>query len=81
MDATTVTLSLPTELVHNLEQIAAERQVPLDTLVAEALAQLVQSDEDYEAAKADYFSIIAKNINAGNDGKPLGPRDELYKRE
>jgi hypothetical protein len=80
MDATTITVSLPTDVLRDVERIARERKVSLDTLAAEVFSQLVRSESEYAAAKADYLAILAQNIYAGNNGKPLGPRDELYER-
>ena len=81
MEATTITVSLPTEIVRDAERIAHARNVSLDTLLAETLANLVELEQKYADAKADYLSILAKDIFAGNSGTPLGPRDDLYKRD
>jgi cytosine/adenosine deaminase-related metal-dependent hydrolase len=81
VDATSITVSLPTELLRDVERIARERNLSLDTLMAETLTNLIEFEQEYAAAKADYLSILAQDIFAGNDGKPLGPRDDLYKRE
>jgi hypothetical protein len=81
VDATTITVSLPTEIVRDVERIARKREISIDILMAEMLSQLIQFEEEYAAAKADHLSILARNIFAGNDGKSLGPRDDLYKRD
>jgi hypothetical protein len=80
MEATTITVSLPTNVLRDVERIAQERNISIDKLVTEMLAQLVRTDAEYEAAKADYFAILAQDIHAGNYGKGLGPRDDLHER-
>ncbi len=80
MDATTITLSLPTDIVRDVERIAHERNISIDRLMAELLSQLVQLDAEYTAAKEDHLSILAKNFNLGTNGKQSWSRDDLHER-
>ncbi len=80
MDATTVTVSLPTDVLRDVERIAHERKVSLDTLMAETLAQLVQFETEYAAAKADHLALLAQGFDLGTNGMRLGSRDDLHER-
>ena len=80
MDATTITLSLPTDIVQDVERIAHERNISIDRLMSEILSQLVQYEAEYAAAKADHISILVQNFNLGTNGKQSWSRDDLHER-
>lgn len=80
MDATTITVSLPTDVLGSLEQIAHERKVSVDTLVIETLANLIEDKSGYAVAKAEHLAILAQEFDLGTNGKQLGPRDDLHER-
>jgi hypothetical protein len=80
MDATSITVSLPTELLRDAEQIAQERKVSLDTLMAETLTRLIEAEKEYAAAKADYFAILEQELDSGSYGQQIGSRDDLHER-
>jgi predicted transcriptional regulator len=78
METTTVTVSLPTEIVRQVEKIAQDRHVSVETLMAETLQHLIQFEADYAAARVDSLAIMAKGFNLGTRGSPLGSRDDLH---
>jgi hypothetical protein len=80
MDATTITVSLPTDLLREAERIASERNVPLDKLMAETLTKLVEFESKYADAKANHLAILDQSFDLGTNGKRLGPRDDLHER-
>jgi hypothetical protein len=67
--------------VRDAERIARKRQVSLDTLVAERLAQFVRSEDEYAAAREDHLAILSQDINLGTHGKRTWSRDDLNERD
>ena len=80
MEITTIEVSLPTEMLHNVERIASKRNISLDKLLEEMLSQLIQHDESYAAARSDHLSIMAEGYDLGTHGKPTWTRDDLHER-
>jgi len=78
--STVIQVSLPAALAEYVERLAQERNVSVDALMADMLVKLVRWEEEYKAAKEDYFSILAQDIFAGNNSQPLESRDELHER-
>ena len=80
METTTVTVSLPTEIVQQVEKIAQNRQVSVEILMAETLQHLIQFEADYTAARADSLAMMTKGFDLGTRGLLSGSRDELHQR-
>ena len=80
MDATTITVSLPNDVLRSAERIASERNVSVDALVTEMLSQFVQSEDEYAAAREDHLSIMSQGFDLGTHGKPPWTRDDLHER-
>jgi hypothetical protein len=82
MDSTTLTISLPTNLVRKVERIAHERDISLDALLVEMLARLVygNSNEQHAAAKADHLAMLAQGFDVGTGNKPSWSCNDLRKR-
>lgn len=80
MEATTITISLPNDVLRNAERIARERNVSVDALVTEMLSQFVQSEDEYATAREDHLSIMSQGFDLGTNGKSSWTRDDLHER-
>jgi hypothetical protein len=84
-----VVLDIPKDIVRELEQIAARRQLSVSQLMTEALEVIVQHEvqhEDeykarYEAAKRRQLALLDKGLDLGTGGRSPASRDELHERQ
>lgn len=78
MDKQNVTLSLPKEILQQAKILAIQRQSSLSGLLTELLIELVESEEQYDAA-------MRRGLKQLKEARPLygdydWSRDELHER-
>jgi hypothetical protein len=76
----TVTVSLPKALHRQAKALAAERRIPLTSLLISLLERLVKDHEDYERAKRRSLAHMRKARNLGTKGRITWTRDSLHER-
>jgi hypothetical protein len=75
-----VTLRLPEQLLQRFRTYAEERNQPMSSLMARAIEQLMEHDEEYEKAKRRAIRRMHNAPDLGTNGKITWTRDELYER-
>ncbi|MCC6170345.1 MAG: CopG family transcriptional regulator [Caldilineaceae bacterium] len=81
MKTKTVTLDITQTVLRELEQIAAERHVPVTKLITDALEDLIMHERRYKDAKQRQLALIRQGLNLGTDGRSATSRDELHERD
>jgi metal-responsive CopG/Arc/MetJ family transcriptional regulator len=75
-----VTLSLPEPLLRRFKVYAAQHDRSMSSLMADAIAKLVEQDADYERAKRSFLARIAKAPVRGTGPLITWKREDLYDR-
>jgi predicted transcriptional regulator len=75
-----ITLSLPDRLLREAKVVAARRGTSVSALVAGALAELVERESGYEAAKARSLARMKQGFPLGIGERIAWSRDELHER-
>lgn len=81
MKTKTVTLDITQTILQELEQIAADRRVPVTKLMTDTLEGLVMHERRYKDAKQRQLALIKQGLNLGTDGRFATARDELHERD
>jgi hypothetical protein len=79
-DHQNVTISLPVPVLRKLRICAAKKSRSMSSLITEAVAKVVEDDDEYERAKRSFIARL-KNLPATTfGGKITWTRDELHER-
>ena len=73
-----VTITLEEEVARWVRVEAARRETSVSRLVGEMLKELMMSEDAYEEARRQFFSIEPEFLRA--DDSPLPSREEVYDR-
>jgi len=75
-----ITLAIDQELLKKARALAAQRGTSVSGLLTEELRKLVQSNQEYEQAKARALALLeAPPFRLG--GKGIGDREALHDRQ
>jgi hypothetical protein len=80
METQNVTLSLPKPLPQRAKIAAAQRNVSLSKLLAMALEQTIDSDDEYERAREFALRYLDNPQPLGSTEPRTWTRDDLYDR-
>jgi hypothetical protein len=75
---TILTLTLSTDLLREVEALAARRGVSVDRLIADQLEKLVGRGHEYEHARRRALSRLDEGLDLG--WAPAGSREDLHER-
>ena len=75
-----VTLSLPDALLHRFRVYAASRNQSMTSVMAEAIRNLMEQDQQTAAAKRRFLTRIRNAPDRGTGGRVTWTRDELHER-
>ena len=78
--ATNVTLSLPDALLHKFRIYAATRNQSMSSLMARAIRDLTERDQQTAAAKRRFLGRIRNAPDRGTGGAIRWTRDEMHER-
>jgi len=73
-----ITLSLEKELIKKGKIIAAEKDTSVTKMLSDLLRQIVDKEEQYEAAKRSALQTLKTGFHFG--GQITWKRDDLYER-
>ena len=73
-----ITLSLDKELIRKSRILAAEKQTSVSRLLGESLAEVVEKQERYQAAKRNALHTLKKGFHLG--GRRDWRREDLHDR-
>ena len=80
MKTRNVTLALPEELLRRVKVIAAQRDTSVSAMLAQALREVAEEQEGYEAARRMMLRDLRRGYNLGTHGKTTWSRDSLHER-
>jgi hypothetical protein len=80
METQTITLSLPRNILRQVEFIAASRNISVDSLLMQALEQIVQEEDAYSQARQSHLRWLDQGANLGTGGQLIIKRDEIHER-
>lgn len=80
IDKQNVTLSLPRDVLHKVELLAAQREISVSELLTSELERLVAQEESYARARQRHLRLLEKGLNLGTHGQIHTTRDELHER-
>ena len=73
-----ITLSIEKEILQKGKIIAARRETSISRLLADILKELVDKEEQYDAAKRNALQTLDQGFHLG--GKITWSREDLYER-
>jgi len=73
-----LTVSIEKDLLKKGKVIAARKDTSISRMVSDLLKDLVENDDQYEAAKRNALHLLNKGMRLG--GKITWRREELYER-
>ena len=73
-----ITLSIEKEILQKGKIIAARRETSISRLLADILKELVDKEEQYDAAKRNALQALDQGFHLG--GKITWSREDLYER-
>jgi hypothetical protein len=73
-----LTVSIEKDLLKKGKVIAARRDTSISRMVGNLLKDLVESEDQYEAAKRNALHLLNKGMRLG--GKITWKREDLYER-
>ncbi len=75
-----VTLSVPVDLLKRVKYLAVQRETSMSQLVLDALAQLVQQEDTYEASRRRARRQLQETVDRGTERPYAWSRSELHDR-
>lgn len=75
-----VTLSIPKNLLRKAKIVATEQETSLSGLMIALLTELVEENEQYDAAKQRYLALLAEDDDLGTGGTITWARESLHER-
>lgn len=73
-----ITLSIEKEIIKKGKIIAAQKDTSISKMLSEQLKQIIDREEQYEAAKRSALQTLKKGFRLG--GKITWKREDLYER-
>lgn len=73
-----LSLTLATDLLREVEALAARHGISVNRLIADQLEELVRRGHDYEHARRRALSRLDEGFDL--DWSPAGSRDDLHER-
>ena len=73
-----ITLSLEKELIKKGKIVAAQRETSISKMLGELLKEIVDKEDQYEAAKRNALQTLQQGLNLG--GSFTWKREDLYDR-
>jgi hypothetical protein len=73
-----ITLSLEKELIKKAKIVAAKREISISKMLGEMLKEIVDKEDQYEAAKRNALQTLHHGLNMG--GTITRKREDLYDR-
>ena len=73
-----ITLSIEKDIIKKGKVIAAQKDTSISKMLSEQLKQIVDREEQYEAAKRSALQTLKKGFRLG--GKITWKREDLYGR-
>jgi hypothetical protein len=80
MEMQNITLSLPKDVLHKVELLAAQQGKSVSQLLASELERLFAQDEDYARAMQRHLQLLRAGLDLGTYGQIHTTRDELHER-
>lgn len=80
MDTQNITLAIPRDVLHKARQIAVARQTSLSAMVTQAIVDLVEHEDAYQAACDRQLAILERGMNLGTQGAVNWTREALHER-
>jgi hypothetical protein len=73
-----ITLSIEKDIIKKGKIIAAKKDTSISKMLSEQLKQIIDMEEQYEAAKRSALQTLKKGFRLG--GKITWKREDLYER-
>jgi hypothetical protein len=73
-----ITLSIEKDIIKKGKIIAAQKDTSISKMLSEQLKQIIDREEEYEAAKRSALQTLKKGFRLG--GKITWEREDLYER-
>ena len=73
-----ITLSIEKDIIKKSKIIAAQKDTSISKMLSEQLKQIIDREEQYEAAKRSALQTLKKGFRLG--GKITWKRGDLYER-
>lgn len=80
MERQNVTLSISKEVLKKAKHLAINRQKSLSGLLTETLEDLVERNDNYEAARLRQEELLKEGLDLGLYGRVSWSREELHER-
>jgi len=80
MNTQNITLAIPKEVLHKARRLAVERHTSLSALVTQIIANLVDDDERYRAARDRQLALLDQGVELGTQGATTWTRADLHER-
>jgi hypothetical protein len=74
------TLSLSTQLLQQLQRLAARRHISVADLVTQTLEELVAQEDNYARARKRHLAWLEHAADLGTEGEINSSRDSLHQR-
>ena len=66
MEMQNITLSVPKEILYKAKRVALEKRTSLSGLLTQALIEIVESDETYDAARRRQLALLEHGFEPGH---------------
>ncbi len=80
MNTQNITLAIPKDVLHRARQIAVARQTSLSSMVTQAILDLVEHEDAYQAACDRQLAYLERGMNLGTQGAVTWTREALHER-
>jgi hypothetical protein len=80
MEMQNITLSVPKEILYKAKRVALEQHTSLSGLLTQALIEIVESTETYDAARRRQTALLEHGLDLGTGGVIGWTREELHAR-
>lgn len=80
MEKQNVTLSIPKDILKKARILAVERETSLSGLLTQALTEIVERRQEYEAARTAQLGVLEEGFDLGTRGNIGWQRDTLHER-
>lgn len=80
MEKQNVTLSLPQKLLQKFKLLAVRRGRSMSGLMTEMIAEVVATEEGYQAAGRRHMHVLERGFDLGTQGKTRWSREQLHER-
>ncbi len=80
MEMQNITLSVPKEILYKAKRVALEKHTSLSGLLTQALTEIVESTETYDAARCRQTALLEHGLDLGTSGAIDWTREDLHAR-